>query len=81
MRYFTPWSRGGHVEQYYLPRIIQDIVGKAKVPIGDAIISPKNTCLGRESCEKLFTPNASHSAMSLNDVEIFTSSSGSHHET
>lgn len=80
MRYFTPWSREGHVEQYYLPRIIQDIVGKVKVPIGDAVISTKDTCLGCESCEELFTPNAPHSAMSLNGVEIFTNSSGSHHE-
>jgi NAD+ synthase (glutamine-hydrolysing) len=80
MRYFTPWSREGHVEQYYLPRIIQDIVGKVKVPIGDAVISTRDTCIGCETCEELFTPNAPHSAMSLNGVEIFTNSSGSHHE-
>lgn len=80
MRYFTPWSREGHVEQYYLPRIIQEIVGKLKVPIGDAVISTRDTCLGCETCEELFTPNAPHSAMSLNGVEIFTNSSGSHHE-
>lgn len=80
MRYFTPWSREGHVEEYYLPRIIQDIVGKIKVPIGDAVISTRDTCLGCETCEELFTPSAPHSAMSLNGVEIFTNSSGSHHE-
>jgi len=80
MRYFTPWSRERHVEEYYLPRIIQDIVGKIKVPIGDAVISTRDTCLGCETCEELFTPAAPHSAMSLNGVEIFTNSSGSHHE-
>ncbi|KAK3066212.1 glutamine-dependent NAD(+) synthetase, partial [Coniosporium uncinatum] len=80
MRYFTPWSRERHVEEYYLPRIIQDIVGKAKVPIGDAVLSTRDTCLGCETCEELFTPAAPHSAMSLNGVEIFTNSSGSHHE-
>ncbi|KAK7556900.1 hypothetical protein IWX49DRAFT_559083 [Phyllosticta citricarpa] len=80
MRYFTPWSRPQHVEEYYLPRIIQNIVGKVKVPIGDAVISTRDTCIGAETCEELFTPNAPHSGMGLNGVEIFTNSSGSHHE-
>lgn len=30
MRYFTPWSRPRYVEEYYLPRIIQIIVGTIK---------------------------------------------------
>ncbi|OJD34895.1 glutamine-dependent nad(+) synthetase [Diplodia corticola] len=80
MRYFTPWSRPYHVEEYYLPRLIQNIVGKVKVPIGDAVISTRDTCLGAETCEELFTPAAPHAAMGLNGVEIFTNSSGSHHE-
>ncbi|EOD49513.1 putative glutamine-dependent nad(+) synthetase protein [Neofusicoccum parvum UCRNP2] len=80
MRYFTPWGRQCHVEEYYLPRIIQNIVGKVKVPIGDAVISTRDTCVGAETCEELFTPNAPHSTMGLNGVEIFTNSSGSHHE-
>lgn len=31
-------------------------------------------------CEELFTPNSPHIAMGLDGVEIFTNSSGSHHE-
>ncbi|KAK8161701.1 hypothetical protein IWX90DRAFT_438468 [Phyllosticta citrichinensis] len=80
MRYFTPWGRPQHVEEYYLPRIIQNIVGKVKVPIGDAVISTRDTCIGAETCEELFTPNPPHAGMGLNGVEIFTNSSGSHHE-
>ncbi|KAF2085239.1 glutamine-dependent NAD(+) synthetase [Saccharata proteae CBS 121410] len=80
MRYFTPWGRPRHVEEFYLPRIIQDLVGSVKVPIGDSVISTKDTCIGAETCEELFTPAPPHSAMSLNGVEIFTNSSGSHHE-
>ncbi|KAF2455564.1 hypothetical protein BDY21DRAFT_289192 [Lineolata rhizophorae] len=80
MRYFTPWARPRHVEQYYLPRIIQDIVGCIKVPFGDAVISTRDTCLGAETCEELFTPDSPHNHMGLNGVEIFTNSSGSHHE-
>ena len=44
MRYFTPWERPRHVEEYYLPRIIQKIQGGVvKVPIGDAVISTPDT--------------------------------------
>ena len=64
----------------YLPRMIQDIVGKKTTTIGDAVISCQDTVVGCETCEELFTPNAPHGQMSLNGVEIFTNSSGSHHE-
>lgn len=80
MRYFTPWGRPGHTEPYYLPRMIQEIVGKTKTVIGDAVISCQDTVVGCETCEELFTPAAPHSQMSLDGVEVFTNSSGSHHE-
>ncbi|CAG8450327.1 7364_t:CDS:10 [Ambispora leptoticha] len=64
LRYFVPWSAARHVEEYYLPRMIRNITGQSKVPIGDAVISTIDTCVGIELCEELFTPN----------------SSGSHHE-
>ena len=79
-RHFTGWQRPRHVEEYYLPRFIQDIVGKVKVPIGDAVISTRDTCVGAETCEELFVPDSPHIGMSLNGVEIVTNSSGSHHE-
>ncbi|EEP78065.1 glutamine-dependent NAD(+) synthetase synthase [glutamine-hydrolyzing]) [Uncinocarpus reesii 1704] len=79
MRYFTPWERPRHVEEYYLPRIIQRLQGSTKVPFGDAVISTPDTCLGAETCEELFTPAGPHAHMGLNGVEIFTNSSGSHH--
>lgn len=80
MRYFTSWGRPGHTEQFYLPRMIQTIVGKKMTMIGDAVISCRDTVVGCETCEELFTPNAPHVQMSLDGVEIFTNSSGSHHE-
>ncbi|KAF2465588.1 glutamine-dependent NAD(+) synthetase with GAT domain-containing protein [Lindgomyces ingoldianus] len=79
MRYFIPWGRPTHVEEYYLPRLIANVQGSQKVPIGDAVISTPDTCFGAETCEELFTPNSPHNAMGLNGVEIFTNSSGSHH--
>jgi len=80
MRYFTPWCRPRHVEEYYLPRMIREIVGRTKVPFGDAIISARDTCVGAETCEELFTPDSPHNHMGLNGVEVFLNSSGSHHE-
>lgn len=78
MRYFIPW-RPKLVEDFYLPDFIADIQGSGTVRIGDAVIQTKDTCLGAETCEELFTPRAPHIEMSLDGVEIFTNSSGSHH--
>ncbi|KAL1922670.1 uncharacterized protein VTP21DRAFT_10209 [Calcarisporiella thermophila] len=80
LRWFTPWCKPRTVEEYYLPRMIRDITGQATVPFGDAIISAKDTVIGVELCEELFTPNSPHIGMGLDGVEIFTNSSGSHHE-
>ncbi|PSN73580.1 glutamine-dependent NAD(+) synthetase with GAT domain-containing protein [Corynespora cassiicola Philippines] len=79
MRYFIPWNRPTHVEEFYLPRMIAQQQGSLKVPIGDAVISTPDTCIGAETCEELFTPRSPHNDMGLNGVEIFTNSSGSHH--
>lgn len=57
MRYFTPWQRGREIEDYYLESVVGDITGQYKVPFGDGIISTRDSCIGVESCEELFTPN------------------------
>ncbi|KAL8650385.1 MAG: hypothetical protein Q9226_005165, partial [Calogaya cf. arnoldii] len=75
MRYFTPWMRPGHVEDYYLESIVGKITGQTEVPFGDGIISTKDTCFACETCEELFTPAAPHGPMGLDGVEIFTNSS------
>ncbi|KAA1469135.1 glutamine-dependent NAD synthetase with GAT domain-containing protein [Dentipellis sp. KUC8613] len=80
MRYFTPWQKHRHVEDHYLPRIIQAVTGQMKVPFGDCVISTLDTVIGVELCEELFTPSSPHILMGLDGVEIFTNSSGSHHE-
>lgn len=58
MRYFTPWMRPRQVEEYYLEQIVGKITGQYKVPFGDALLSTKDTCVGAETCEELFTPDA-----------------------
>ncbi|CZS88926.1 probable QNS1 Glutamine-dependent NAD Synthetase [Rhynchosporium graminicola] len=79
-RYFTPWRSVRFVETHLLPRLIQRINGQKTAPIGDALISTLDTAIGCETCEELFTPNSPHIGMGLDGCEIFTNSSGSHHE-
>ncbi|KAM8939710.1 glutamine-dependent NAD(+) synthetase [Pelodytes ibericus] len=80
LRWFTPWSKPREVEDHFLPRIIQKITGQDTVPFGDAVLATIDTCIGTEICEELWSPNSPHIDMGLDGVEIFTNSSGSHHE-
>ncbi|KAI4177395.1 MAG: hypothetical protein LQ343_000375 [Gyalolechia ehrenbergii] len=80
MRHFTPWLRPREFEMYHLPRRIQKLQGATHVMFGEAVISTPDTCIGAETCEELFTPDAPHIHMALDGVEIFTNSSGSHFE-
>ncbi|XP_028649625.1 glutamine-dependent NAD(+) synthetase isoform X1 [Erpetoichthys calabaricus] len=80
LRWFTPWNKPRHVEDYFLPRMIQRVTGQETVPFGDAVLSTKDTCIASEMCEELWAPNSPHINMGLDGVEIFTNSSGSHHE-
>ncbi|PSS15388.1 hypothetical protein M430DRAFT_277694, partial [Amorphotheca resinae ATCC 22711] len=80
LRYFSPWKGERIVEDFYLPRSIQKIVGQKKTRIGDALISTRDSCVGTETCEELFTPKAPHIGAGLDGCEIISNSSGSHHE-
>lgn len=44
------------VEEYYLPRMITAITNQTTVPIGDAVIATRDTCIGFEICEELWNP-------------------------
>lgn len=59
-RFFTPWNRPKHVEQYNLPPRIQEQQKTRQVPIGDVILSLNDTTVAAETCEELFTPRAPH---------------------
>ncbi|XP_032494723.1 glutamine-dependent NAD(+) synthetase isoform X4 [Phocoena sinus] len=69
----------GQTEEYFLPRTIQDLTKQETVPFGDAVLSTRDTCIGSEVCEELWTPHSPHVDMGLDGVEIFTNASGSHH--
>jgi len=86
MRYFTPWfvdpsaTGFGPLEDYYLPKVVQQVTGQLKVPIGIFALAALDTVLSFETCEELFTPNAPHIILSLAGVEIIANGSGSHHQ-
>ncbi|KAM4602403.1 glutamine-dependent NAD(+) synthetase [Polymixia lowei] len=80
LRWFSPWNQLRCVEEYFLPRMIQEVTGQDTVPFGDCVLSTKDTCIGSEICAELWDPRSPHIDMGLDGVEIFTNSSASHHE-
>ncbi|KAI1112217.1 NAD+ synthase [Nemania sp. NC0429] len=79
-RHFTAWVKPQQTETYYLERIITEITGQTTVPIGDAILSTRDTAIGIESCEELFVPRNPSTYQTLNGAEIVLNSSASHSE-
>lgn len=79
-RWFSPWRKFRKTEDYYLPQIVQEVDDQKTVPIGDAVISTLDTCIGFEICEELWATDSPHIWMALDGVEIILNSSASHHE-
>ncbi|TRX97566.1 hypothetical protein FHL15_001321 [Xylaria flabelliformis] len=55
-RHFTAWVKPMQTETYYLEEVIEKVTGQRTVPIGDAILSTRDTAIGCETCEEMFTP-------------------------
>lgn len=79
-RWFSNWTKERQIEEYYLPRMITAITDQATVPIGDAVIATKDTCMGFEICEELWNPESRHIPLGLDGVEIISNGSGSYME-
>jgi len=86
LRYFTPWFVDpthpgfGELQDFYLPRAVREATSQTTVPIGIFALAARDTAIGFETCEELFTPRAPHIDMSLDGVEIIANGSGSHHQ-
>lgn len=80
LRYFTPWRAQNQSVDFFLPRAIREATNQRVVPFGDVCLRSNFTLFGFETCEELFTPDSPHIKMALGGVEIFTNSSGSHHQ-
>lgn len=77
-RWFSAWTKTLRTEDYYLPRMISVHTGQHTVPIGDAVIATRDTCIGFEMCEELWNVRSTHIDMSLSGVEIISNGSGSY---
>ncbi|ORZ29590.1 hypothetical protein BCR44DRAFT_115967 [Catenaria anguillulae PL171] len=80
LRWFTPWAHARTLEEHHLPRMVAQTTGQARVPFGDAVVATLDTVIGVEMCEEVFAASSPHTSMALDGVEVFTNSSGSHHE-
>ncbi|ORY33585.1 glutamine-dependent NAD(+) synthetase with GAT domain-containing protein [Rhizoclosmatium globosum] len=80
MRWFTAWTKTREFDTFTLPQIITDVIDQEYCPFGDCVIASKDTVIGTETCEELWTSQSPHIAMALDGVEIFTNGSGIHHE-
>lgn len=54
MRYFTPWTKHGEIEEYYLPEFVVNLIGQKTAPIGDAILVTQDTAIASETCEEVW---------------------------
>ncbi|KAL7566189.1 hypothetical protein ACA910_011263 [Epithemia clementina (nom. ined.)] len=87
-RYFTAYrgsgSNGGNSsepEEIILPAVFQEKFQQHKAPFGTFPIQMGDgVSVGCESCEELWTPQATHIDLALRGVEIVGNGSGSHHE-
>nr|XP_039269971.1 glutamine-dependent NAD(+) synthetase-like [Styela clava] len=75
-RWFCPWTKHQTVEEFTLPKILRNVTGQTRVPIGDGLLQTLDTCIGSEICADMWAPNASHIFQSLDGCEIITNGSG-----
>lgn len=79
-RYFTAYRSAGNLEKLILPRVFHEKFGQHDAPFGTSHIEfSDGVSIGCESCEELWTPQATHIDLALRGVEIIGNGSGSHH--
>lgn len=64
-RWFSMWKKAYTTEDFYLPRMISAVTGQQTVPIGDAVIATKDTCIGYEICEELWNPKSAYANIAI----------------
>ncbi|KAK8128311.1 NAD+ synthase (glutamine-hydrolyzing) [Apiospora sp. TS-2023a] len=79
-RHFTAWAKPLQTETYYLEEVVEKVTGQRTVPIGDAILSTRDTSIGCETCEEMFVPQNPSTTLCLNGCEVILNSSASHSE-
>lgn len=81
-RYFTAYKgMQGRQEQLVLPGAFREKFLQSSAPFGTQSVQfGDGVSVGCESCEELWTPQATHIELALLGVEIVGNGSGSHHE-
>lgn len=82
-RYFTSYRdpQNGKNHEFILPKSFEEAFQQTWAPFGTGYVQLANGVqIGVESCEELWTPQASHIELALQGVEIIGNGSGSHHE-
>lgn len=79
-RWFTAWQQPRTVTSHHLPRAVEAVTGQATVHFGDGVLALRDTVVGCEICEELFSPNSPHIYYYLDGVELIGNGSSSHHE-
>lgn len=81
-RWFRSWPCDRPLEQFRLPSFVSKHCSSdtTHVPIGHAIVELSDgSTIGCETCEELWTPQASHISLALSGVQIIGNGSASHH--
>ena len=82
-RYFTAYRNNNSTQsqELLLPPMVQQRLDQRVAPFGLSYLRFNDgTTIGCESCEELWTPNATHIDLALRGVEVIGNGSGSHHE-
>ena len=87
-RWFTAYqpvqpSAAAHHDTIVLPRAFQEKFQQHTAPFGiqsHKFLHDNGSSIGCESCEELWTPDATHIALALQGVDLVGNGSGSHHE-
>uniref|UniRef100_H3B705 Glutamine-dependent NAD(+) synthetase n=1 Tax=Latimeria chalumnae TaxID=7897 RepID=H3B705_LATCH len=78
-RWFSPWSKRSRKLQVYFATLpVNSIEDFPHIPHQNLLLCEKGECMQSSLCFCLLS--SSHIGMGLDGVEIFTNSSGSHHE-
>ena len=83
-RWFTAYQPSNHFnDTMILPHIFQNKFKQCSAPFGIQsvqLVHDHGITIGCESCEELWTPEATHISLALHGVDIIGNGSGSHHE-
>ncbi|CAF1195531.1 unnamed protein product [Didymodactylos carnosus] len=77
-RWFSPWTKDRQIEEYQLPRFVQEHIKQQTCPIGDAILQTNDTQIGFESADELLSPKSCHVNLYLDGCELISNSSSKH---